>query len=91
MTSKEPSAELKIIEEADSTKPWSAEKIISYCIEKGVSPGQIVIGGAFYGKGWIGVPPQNNGLYQLNRGPWKERNSYSTIREKREDANGFVR
>jgi chitinase len=84
-------ASAKIIEEGDSTKPWSAEKIISYCMNKGVSASQIVIGGAFYGKGWIGVPPQNNGLYQLNRGPWKERNSYSTIREKREDKNGFVR
>jgi chitinase len=84
-------AETRIIEEGDSTKPWSAEKIISFCMKKGVNPGQIVIGGAFYGKGWIGVPPQNNGLYQQNRGPWKERNSYSTIREKREDANGFVR
>lgn len=81
----------KIIEEGDSTKPWSAEKIITYCINKGVDPGQIVIGGAFYGKGWIGVPPQNYGLYQLNRGPWRERNSYSTIREKREDMNGFIR
>ena len=27
----------------------------------------------------------------MNRGPWEERNSYATIREKREDANGFVR
>jgi chitinase len=81
----------KIIEEGDSTKPWSAEKIITYCINKGVKPSQIVIGGAFYGKGWKGVPPQNNGLYQLNKGPWKERNSYATIREKREDKNGFVR
>jgi chitinase len=84
-------AAAKIIEEGDSTKPWSAERIITYCINKGVMPGQIVIGGAFYGKGWIGVPPQNNGLYQTNRGPWRERNSYATIREKREDANGFVR
>jgi chitinase len=85
-----PAAE-KIQEEGDSTKPWSAEKIISWCIKQGVNPAQIVIGGAFYGKGWQGVPPANNGLYQLNRGPWKERNSYSTIREKREDKNGFVR
>lgn len=84
-------AAVKIREEGDSTKPYSAEKIISYCMNKGVNPGQIVIGGAFYGKGWIGVPPQNNGLYQSNRGQWKERNNYSTIREKREDANGFVR
>jgi len=85
-----PAAE-KMHEEGDSTKPWSAEKIISWCIKQGVNPAQIVIGGAFYGKGWQGVPPANNGLYQLNRGPWKERNSYSTIREKREDKNGFVR
>jgi chitinase len=85
-----PAAE-KIVEEGDSTKPYSAEKIISYCMGKGVNPGQIVIGGAFFGKAWKGVPPENNGLYQLNRGPWRERNSYATIREKREDANGFVR
>jgi chitinase len=84
-------AEKKIIEEGDFTRPYSAEKIISYCMNKGVKPGQIVIGAAFYGKGWIGVPPVNNGLYQLNRGPWKERNSYATIREKRENANGFIR
>jgi chitinase len=80
-----------IREEGDSTKPYSAEKIIAYCMNKGVNPGQIVIGGAFYGKGWIGVPPANNGLYQSNRGHWRERNSYSAIREKREDKNGFVR
>jgi chitinase len=84
-------AAVKIREEGDSTKPYSAEKIITYCMKKGVKPGQIVIGGAFYGKGWIGVPPGNNGLYQSNRGAWKERNSYATIREKREDTNGFVR
>jgi chitinase len=58
---------------------------------KGVKPGQIIIGSAFYGKGWKGVPPVNNGLYQTNRGQWKERNNYSAIREKREDKNGFVR
>jgi chitinase len=84
-------AEASIIESGDSTKPWSAERIISYCINKGVNPAQIVIGSGFYGKGWKGVPPQNNGLYQLNKGPWRERNSYATIREKRENKNGFVR
>ena len=84
-------AAARIMEEGDSTKPWSAEKIITYCMSKGVNPAQIVIGGAFFGKGWIGVPPQNNGLYQPSRGSWRERNSYATIREKREDNNGFVR
>ncbi len=85
-----PAAE-KIRELGDSTKPFSAEKIIAFCMNRGVNPSQIIIGGAFYGKGWIGVPPVNNGLYQLSRGPWRERNNYATIRAKREDANGFVR
>ncbi len=84
-------AAAKIAEEGDSTKPYSAEKIIDFCIKHGVNPSQIVIGGAFYGKGWKGVPPQNNGLYQSSKGPWKERNSYATIREQRENKNGFVR
>lgn len=81
----------KIREEGDSTKPWSAERIISYCMDKGVKPSQIVIGGAFYGKGWIGVSPVNDGLYQLNRGQWRGRGNYSTIREQYEDKNGWVR
>jgi chitinase len=84
-------AATKIREEGDSTKPWSAEKIISFCMEKGVKPSQIVIGGGFFGKGWKGVPPENNGLYQLNRGPWRGSGRYSSIREKYEDKNGFVR
>jgi chitinase len=84
-------AAVKIREEGDSTKPYSAEKIISYCIVKGVKPGQIVVGGAFYGKGWKGVPPENNGLYQLNRGQWRGSGRYSSIRENIEDKNGYVR
>ena len=81
----------RIREEGDSTKPFSAEKIISFCIEKGVRPAQIVIGAAFYGKGWIGVPPENNGLYQLTRGPWRGSGRYSSIREIYEDKNGYIR
>ena len=83
-------AALEIIKEGDLTKPWSAVKIISFCIEKGVKPEQIVIGAAFYGKGWMGVAPENNGLYQLNRGPYRNR-SYSDIRAEIEDKNGFAR
>ena len=84
-------AAMKIREEGDSTKPWSAEKIISFCMDKGVSPGQIVIGAAFYGKGWKGVPPENNGLYQQNHGSWTGSGRYSSLRENYEDKNGFVR
>ena len=83
-------AEAKILEEKDLTKPFSAEKIISYCMGKGVKPGQIVIGAAFYGKGWKGVSPENNGLYQLARGEFRG-GSYSGIRENTEDKNGYVR
>jgi chitinase len=81
----------KIREEGDSTKPFSAEKIISFCMEKGVRPSQIVIGAAFYGKGWVGVPPQNNGLYQLARSSWRGPGRYSSIRENYEDKNGYLR
>jgi len=84
-------AAVKMVEEGDATKPFSTQKIVSYLINKGVKPSQIVIGSNFSGRAWQGVPPENNGLYQLNRGAWKERNSYSIIREKREDKNGFVR
>jgi chitinase len=84
-------AATKIREEGDTTKPFSAEKIISYCMQKGVKPGQIIIGGAFYGKGWSGVPPENNGLYQLNRGQWRGSGRYSSLRENFENKNGYVR
>lgn len=83
-------AESKILEEGDSTKPYSAEKIISYCLDKGVKSSQIVIGAAFYGKGWKGVPPENNGLYQLSKGQYRGGN-YSRIRAEIEDKNGYLR
>jgi chitinase len=70
--------------------PRSAEKIISFCIDKGVDPKQIIIGGAFYGKGWKEVPPNNNGLYQAHRGAWRNV-SYATIKEEYENKNGFIR
>jgi chitinase len=71
--------------------PRSAEKIISFCIENGVDPAQIVIGAAFYGRAWQGVPPVNNGLYQENKGVWIGWAPYSDIREKYESKNGFMR
>lgn len=84
-------AALKMIEEGDSTKPFSTEKIVSYLISKGVNPAQIVIGSNFSGRAWQGVPPENNGLYQLNKGRWRGRAGYARIREEIEDKNGFFR
>lgn len=84
-------AAAKMIEGGDSTKPFSTEKIVSFLIDKGVDPAQIVIGSNFSGRAWQGVPPENNGLYQLNRGRWRGRGSYANIREAMEDKNGYVR
>ncbi len=72
-------------------QPRSAERIINYCIEQGVNPQQIVIGGAFYGRAWKGVPPENNGLYQPNTGVHTGWGNYSDLREKYENKNGFTR
>ncbi|MEJ2112773.1 MAG: glycoside hydrolase family 18 protein [Flavobacteriaceae bacterium] len=51
-------------------QPRSTEKIVDYCIDKGVSPEKIVLGAAFYCRSWKGVPPENNGLYQPNKGAY---------------------
>ncbi|QLG47265.1 glycoside hydrolase family 18 protein [Costertonia aggregata] len=59
----------------------SAEKITDYCIANGVKAEQIVIGAAFYGRAWKGVPPKNNGLYQPNSGSYIGWSAYRQIRE----------
>lgn len=69
--------------------PASAEKILDYVINLGVNPKQLVIGAAFYGRAWKGVPPENNGLYQPNKGVWEGWASYSNLKENYEDKNGF--
>jgi chitinase len=84
-------AAAKMIEEGDLTKPFSTEKMVNFLLDKGVDPAKIVIGSNFSGRAWQGVPPDNNGLYQLNRGRARLRASYSGIRESMEDKNGFVR
>ncbi len=42
----------------------NADAVIQAYIEAGVPADKIVIGVPFYGRGWGGVPPENNGLYQ---------------------------
>ncbi len=77
--------------ESGITGPGSVKKIVDYCLGLGVRPEQIVIGGAFYGRAWQGVPPANNGLYQPNQGPYISWCPYSRIREEFEDKNGYQR
>jgi len=61
-------------------EPESAEMIVDYLIKQGVKPEQIVIGAAFYGRIWKGVPPVNNGLYQPTKGPVRDAVIYKDIR-----------
>ncbi|MEQ6117982.1 glycoside hydrolase family 18 protein [Reichenbachiella sp. MALMAid0571] len=71
--------------------PRSAMKIVDFLIKEGVDPKQIVIGGAFYGRVWKGVPPENNGLYQLSGGLHIGWMAYHQIRKKYEPDTNFQR
>ncbi|WP_242095012.1 glycoside hydrolase family 18 protein [Aestuariivivens sediminicola] len=71
--------------------PRSAEAIVDYCLSLGVQPEQIVIGAAFYGRGWEGVPPENNGLFQPNKGVWKGWANFRGLQANQENKNGFVK
>ena len=71
--------------------PGSVEKIVAYLLELGVRPEQMVVGGAFYGRAWKGVPPANNGLYQPNGGPHIGWCPYARIRDEFEEKNGYQR
>ncbi len=71
--------------------PRSAEKIVDFLIDSGVNPNQIVIGSAFYGRVWKGVPPANNGLYQLSGGLQIGWMAYHRIRETYEQDPNFQR
>ncbi|HSI74247.1 MAG TPA: glycoside hydrolase family 18 protein [Lunatimonas sp.] len=86
-----PAYDMKVQDLGDSAEVYSAEKIIAYCMENGARPEQIIIGAAFYGKGWVGVPPDNNGLYQKAAGAWTGSGSYAAIRENFEHKGGFIR
>lgn len=71
--------------------PRSVQKIVDFLIKKGVDPKQIVIGGAFYGRVWKGVPPTNNGLFQLSGGLHIGWMAYHQIRGKYETDSSFQR
>ena len=71
--------------------PRSAQKIVDYLIKKGVDPEQIVIGAAFYGRVWKGVPPENNGLYQKSGGIHIGWIAYNQIRKLYEPDTNFQR
>lgn len=71
--------------------PRSTQKIVDYLIKESVDPKQIVIGGAFYGRVWKGVVPENNGLYQRSGGMHIGWLAYHQIRETYEADPNFKR
>ena len=71
--------------------PRSVQKIVDFLIEKGINPKQIVIGSAFYGRVWKGVPPVNNGLYQKSKGLHIGWMAYNKIRNEYEPDTTFQR
>ncbi len=74
-----------------SYDPRSVERIIDFCLAQGVRPEQLVIGAAFYGRAWKGVPPQNNGLYQSNSGAHIGWSAYRQIRKEFEADKNYKR
>ncbi|EAQ99986.1 glycoside hydrolase family 18 protein [Maribacter sp. HTCC2170] len=72
-------------------KPRSVKSIVDFCIGQGVDPKQIVIGSAFYGRAWKGVPPKDNGLYQENSGSHIGWSGYSQIRKEFEVNKNYKR
>lgn len=72
-------------------EPRSVENIIDFCIKEGVKPEQLVVGAAFYGRAWKGVPPQNYGLYQSNKGVHIGWSAYHQIRNEFEKNKNFIR
>ncbi|MCS4433520.1 glycoside hydrolase family 18 protein [Aquiflexum gelatinilyticum] len=71
--------------------PRSVEKIVNFLIQKGVRPEQIIIGAAFYGRVWKGVPPINQGLYQKSKGIHIGWLAYHQIRNRYESDSSFQR
>ncbi len=53
-----------LYESAEDPSGMSALKAVQHHLEAGIPVEKLVLGVAFYGRGWSGVAPVNNGLYQ---------------------------
>jgi len=77
-------------ENGASWEPQSVKSIVEYCLQQGVPNEKIVVGAAFYGKGWKGVESADNGLFQPNTGGTRGAN-YSKLLDDYIDKNGYTR
>jgi len=48
---------------------WDTDAAATAYISGGVPASKVIVGGAFYGRGWAGVPATNDGLFQSATGP----------------------
>lgn len=71
-------------------QPRSANDIVGYCLDNGVDPAQMVIGCAFYGRSWKGVPPTKNGLHQEHNNK-KAAHSYTDLKQMMADDSNYKR
>lgn len=68
----------------------TSESAVARHLDAGIPPEKVVLGVAFYGRGWRGVLPENNGLYQRYEdfaGAW----GYQEIMSRFTPENGFER
>ncbi len=68
----------------------SASDAVRLHVEAGVPAEKLVLGAAFYARGWTGVHPKNNGLFQPYASDVPNL-PYSVLKEQYIDRNGFVR
>ncbi|HNP23382.1 MAG TPA: glycoside hydrolase family 18 protein [Panacibacter sp.] len=74
----------------NDTSRYSADKSIKAFLAAGVPSQKIVIGMAFYGKGWQMATSDNNGLYAKAVGPARG-GGFTRIKDSLESKSGFVR
>ncbi len=74
----------------NDTSRYSADKSIKAFLAAGVPAQKIVMGMAFYGKGWQMATTENNGLYSKAVGPARG-GGFTKIKDSLENKNGFVR
>ncbi len=78
------------LSEYDDARRRSAITSVQGHIDAGVPPEKIVLGVAFYGRGWTDVNDENKGLFQPVNGKGISF-PYRTLAEEYIDKNGFVR
>ncbi|MBA8826854.1 chitinase [Saccharopolyspora lacisalsi] len=52
-----------------SPKRFSIDKTVNAHLDAGAPANEMVLGVPFYGRGWTGVPDENDGLFQSSTGP----------------------